>query len=99
MNNEGTERSEDDQGFFQGVGRHQEYMPGRPGPDVLAGIAGRHWFWVLIAILGWRGYWLIIAHHGDDNRYIFMTYFMLYITYMLLLQLDEMWRHEAVVVH
>lgn len=59
------------------------------GPDVLAGVAGRHWFWVIAAILSWRGFWLVMAHNGEDNRYILITYSMLYITYMLLKYIDE----------
>ena len=45
---------------------------------------GRGWFFVIAAILCWKGYWLVMGEHGDDNRYILLTYALLYITYIVL---------------
>jgi len=45
----------------------------------------RHWFWVTSAILAWKAYWNMMAGLGDNNSAIVMTYFMLYMAFMLMM--------------
>jgi hypothetical protein len=72
-------------GFDQGLEPQQAWR----GPVGDFGAGERHWFWVLMAILCWKGFWLVMAQHGDDNRYILLTYAMLYITWMVLKILED----------
>ena len=68
-----------DQGLPQAHGAHREAAGGNNG---------RGWFFIITAILCWKGFWLVMGEHGDDNRYILLTYAMLYVTYVVLRLLD-----------
>jgi len=73
-------------GFDQGLqGVHR---PQQPPPASSRHGYERGWFWIVMGILCWKGFWLIMADHADDdnNRYIVITYVMLYITYMALVE-------------
>ncbi|KAF1990834.1 hypothetical protein K402DRAFT_417583 [Aulographum hederae CBS 113979] len=62
---------------------HLQYLYSTHQPSPTVSSAERSFFYVITAIICWKAFWLIMARHGDDNRYIFLTYFMLYVTYMV----------------
>jgi len=43
----------------------------------------RRWFWVVAGVLCWRRFWDLIGEHGDEARFIGLTYFVLYVTILV----------------
>jgi hypothetical protein len=43
----------------------------------------RGWWWIALGVMCWRRFWELMVGHADQDRFIFTTYAVLYVTFWL----------------